>query len=235
MKTRLTTLLLLMLAISTSLTGQNVLLEEIVPEHVGRPNYGANRKHFRHVLMGLSFPAETNPSKEVRFKTDESWDLYYGIRYKRKFSAIYAVGVDATLSRSAVVMSQDAGKNVPDTLLHKREKFVLLYPSVGVYQRINFDPGRGNYMGRFWDLGIYGSWHANIRHVTRDKIQGENIRMSRSAPAYFEPFSWGLQTRFGFNNLIIRANYRVSDIFKAEYGFMELPRFSVGIEFGGHF
>ena len=225
---------LLLTTLCQPVLAQRVLIAEEVPPEHEIPSFGPNRSHFHHFYSGFGFVTNMGADPGARILGGRSWEYYYGIRYKRRLNQMFSVGGEAYLSRLSYFPLQSDQKQVPDTFLHDREKFVILQPGIALYKRINYDLNRGNYIGRFTDVGIWTQWHGNFRHITRNTVDGETTRTRTSGMDYHRAYAWGILARVGFRNLVFKANYRLSDIFLEEKGIPELPRLTLGVEFGVH-
>lgn len=225
--------LLCFLTVLSSSFAQSVVIAEDLREEQERA-FGMNRKHYTHTWVGLHFlvgPPETEGA-EVLYGRSRA--LEFGYRYKRRFSDVFSAGSELSVRRSAFHIRQHSGKEVPDTIIHDKEKLVFLQAGAAIYQRVNFDQ-RGDYIGRFVDIGAYGAWNFHVRQVTHDLLDnGERLRSRRTRMDYPAAFEYGFMARLGFNNFVLKGNYRVSDLFSGSADLPELPRWSAGLEFGMH-
>ncbi len=192
-----------------------------------------NRKHFRHFYLGVQFAGGPPETPGARISHGSSWAMEYGLRYKRRFSQVFSAGYEANISRMAFVIKQGDEKEIPDMLERKREKLVCLQTGLALYQRVSYGR-RGDYIGRFIDVGVFGQWHFNVRHVGFKETEDERIRIRRSNLDYPNNLSYGVLARKGFNNFVFKTTYRLSDLFRSSAQLPELPRFMFGMEIGIH-
>jgi len=102
---------------------------------------------------------------------------------------------------------------------------------MGVYNRFNFDPHRGNFLGTYADVGITAEWDFTVRTVTRDVLPGdEKIKLIAKHFDYVNAFSSRIFLRAGKNKVVAYGAYRFTDHFKSSSGIPELPRLIAGIE-----
>jgi hypothetical protein len=214
-------------------SGQAVVISEDLRERDKTPEFGMNRKHYRHFFAGFGFAAGNpeNPGAEIQY--GRSWTFDYGLRYKRRFNDTFSAGYELLFKRASYFPRQESGKLVPGPELHDREKIVFSSLGAGLYQRINYGK-RGDYIGRFIDLGVYGDWHFNVRHVSFDQAGRERVRVRRTGMDYPESLGYGILFRKGFNNMVFKAAYRLSDLFREDAGLPEFTRLTVGLELGLH-
>lgn len=224
---------LLLLAVMTAAGAQSVIVAEDVNARDETPEYGMNRKHYTHMFLGVLFavgPPE-QPGAEVIY--GRSRTLEYGYRYKRKLSNTFSLGSEITGRRHAYHIKQSESKTVPDTIVRDREKLVFLEAGAAVYKRVNFGQ-RGNYIGRFADVGGYASWIFHTRHVLWYEEDGVSLKVRKTGMQYPANFDYGLIARIGFNNILIKGTYRMSGLFKDSSNMPEFPRYAIGLELGLH-
>ncbi len=213
---------------------QTVIISEKPGSHNWDNGYGMNRKHYSHSWLSFGFVAGSPDSPGADISYWRSRNISYGYRYKRKYSEVFSGGFELMASRTAFHPEQDQYKMVPDTVVNDREKLVFVQAGAGAYQRVNFGQ-RGDHIGRFFDIGVYGGWNFHVRHITHNREEGgERLRTRRTRMDYPETFEYGLLARLGSGNLVLRGTYRMSDLFKTGTGIPELPRFTVGAEIGLH-
>lgn len=212
---------------------QTVVIAEDMAEQEEDPDFGMNRKHYTHSYIGLNFAAGEPELPGAGIRYARSRTIEYGYRYKRRLSNNFSFGGEIIARRYAFHVKQSDDKIVPDDLSRDREKLVFLDAGPGVYKRINFGQ-RGNYIGRFLDIGGYATFIFHSRHVYFYQEDGIDIRVRKQGLKYPETFNYGPMARFGFNNIVIKASYRMSDLFKESAELPEFPRYSVGLEIGLH-
>jgi hypothetical protein len=220
---------LILFLISISAFSQVVVLEQNVKDDTIRPTHGPNLKHFFQGYIGLGFPLYT--SEDVNYtKFGSSTAVDFGMRYKRKLAEYFAVGGDLGLNLTAYKIKQDHGKTVPDTMINDKEKFQINLLRSSVYARFNVGR-RGNHIGNYLDLGLYGGWNCVKKHQTINENQDqEKVKVTTSQLKYIENFSYGLISRIGINRWTITANYRLNNTFEASVALPELPHLTIGLE-----
>lgn len=224
-------LVLFLLSVAT-LSAQRVMIAKEPPKD-HETEYGMNRKHFSHGFLGLHFIIGPPESSGADIHYGRSRSLEYGYRYKRRFNNTFSIGSEIIARRHAFHIKQTDKKEVPDNTLKDREKLVFLDAGLGLYKRVNFGQ-RGNYIGRFLDVGAYASWVFHTRHVYFLEEGGLSTRVRVSGMNYPAAFAYGMNARLGFNNLVIKGSYQLSDHFNDSSGLPELPKYSIGLEIGLH-
>lgn len=225
--------LLILFAANIAIQAQTVLLEvEREEEDSLEVKGGPNTKNYTHLYFGSGLVLGEAPSNAPLIY-GLSHLITYGIRYKRKVGNVYAIGCGLNFNSTGYFFKQNQSKRFPDSALLKKEKFRLLGTELEVYNRFNFDPGRGNYMGYFLDIGGSIRWNFSNSYVTkRVNSSGELVKSITRRLSYFEPFQYFLQTRVGFNRFILFGTYRISDLFKPSYNYPSLPPYVIGLEVG---
>ncbi len=218
---------------------QKVLLEEHVGKDTTEPFFGPNLKHFMHFDIGYGFVVgNSNVGSQIEYGRSSSF--LFGLRYKRKINNYYSLGFSLDYYNVIYRLKQDSSKILPDKNLHDKEFLKTNNFNLELYNRFNFDR-RGNYMGKYIDLGFYGNLPFSSSHqFTDDKIT-QNARKTKvinSELKYLNTFNYGVSGRLGFNRLVFYVNFRLSEMFKKSVGndyksgFSELPRAIVGIQLG---
>ena len=226
------TLLLINIAFS-----QTVLLEQDVNKDSIPPTFGPNLKHYGHMYVGLGWVLGQSDSAGADIITGSSTDFVVGYRYKRKLSNFYALGFDVNYGVTSFNLKQDSSKILPNQILHDKEKLNTNQLGLILYNRFNFGK-RGNYLGRFLDLGAYGNWTFNVKHIYKDRHSIANsanasaTKVINSGLLYTNPINYGVQARIGFNRYVFYGSYRLSDQFKSNFIYPELPRIIVGFQIG---
>lgn len=233
MKKSFMILFTLLLTYSNSFA-QTVLLEKNVKDNAYSLKKGPNMKSFSHLFFGYEFFTGKPDKKGAEIIYGSSSSLNIGYRYKFKIFEFYSIGFSTIYSYNKYVIKQDKNKILPNPVLHDKEKIRFSNAGFEFYNRFNFDK-RGNTIGKYIDIGLYGNWAFAINHYTRDKEYDEN-NMSEltvvkyTGLKYTEKYGYGLSARIGMNKVSLSADYRISNMFKEDYQLPELPRFSVGLE-----
>lgn len=234
MKSKLLFLVPLLLLAVLPLAAQRILIEEDLRGDTIVTDFGMNRKHYFHNYLGVHFPVGSGEVSQADVAIGRSWTLEYGFRYKRRYSQTFSGGLETVFKRSSYHPERFLQVDLPEGYDYNREKFVFLSLGMIGYQRINLSKKRGNYIGRFVDIGAYGDIHYNVRHIMRIEGEEDNMRIRRSHMGLHELFSYGVIARVGLNNFVLKASYRLSDTFKAQSGLPDFTPFMIGLEFGMH-
>jgi len=232
------TLILSLAFIISSAFSQKVLLDEEVPQEVVKSKWGENLQHFGHLYVSFGF--FTGPSEiGAKIKYGSSMLSIIGYRYKYKVSNYYSLGADLSFSFKNYYLKDDDNKILPDNVNHDKEYFTFISPRLEIYQRINIDK-RGNKLGKYLDIGAFGSYNVSTKYYTRDKVDNmpyEKINITTIKLKYIEPLSYGITARIGYNEIALFAEYRLSDMMKpykpsigSDILYPELPRLAVGLD-----
>lgn len=229
----------LTLLVPEFLFSQTVLMEQDVNKDTIPLETGPNLKKFYHFYFGSGL-IFGNQEKGAHVTFGNSTDLVFGLRFKRKLNGTFAIGYDASYRLLSYNYEQFKGKSFPSNTGHKREKLNLNNLNAGLYSRINLGR-RGNFIGNFIDLGVYGEYvFAGTYKVTdfiKSKEFNENVyRVTRMRGLDFlNPVNYGLAIRAGINKFVFYANYRLSEVFDNSKSFApEPPRYVAGIQISFH-
>jgi len=217
--------------LANSANSQAVLLDVDVSKDTIVKKVGPNLRHFHHVFMGYGFVADKSEAgAEINYGKSTFFDV--GYRYKLKVCKFYAIGTDLSWVSTTYNLKQNSFKVLPDTLLNEKEKLSFSSFNLGIYNRINYGR-RGNHVGNFIDFGAYGQANVNLVHFTKNKMPNGSIQeVFNKKLKYYEPFTWGLHGRIGFNRYIFTGQYRMGNILKGSSSYPELPRLIVGFQIG---
>jgi len=232
--------------------GQKVVLEQDLTQDSVKKTFGPNLKYFGHFYGGFGlYAGASEAGSEIDYL--KSHEFVMGYRFKYKISGVYALGLDGTATFQSVHLKQEAGKTLPATTLYEEEKLKFTNFGLSFYNRFNWDK-RGNYVGNFIDLGVYGNLMPFKSHIYEDdQIFGivgpldgvKKVKVRETGLKYVSDTNYGFLMRVGFNRYLIYGTYRISDLFEAGYGgldingnqkfdFAELPRLSIGFQIGIH-
>jgi hypothetical protein len=215
---------------------QTPVLEESVWEDTIPKTVGPNYSNFWHTYIkyGLILGPAENESSNIRY--GRSYDLNLGLRYKKKINSFYSLGFSFEYNQQNYSLEQDSGKLTPDSILHKTERLQFNYFNLVLYNRFNYGK-RGNIIGRYVDIGVYGGLGFGIIHHTRDEfnpsfVGAEIVDITRRKLDYVNRLNYGVLARIGFNKWAIYGKYRLSDLFNDKRNLAEMPPLVVGLELG---
>jgi len=222
-------------------SAQTVLMEEYPGNDTIVPKWGKNLSHFIHIYFNYGVYADNFSNDKASSKIPGSSEIGLGLRYKKKITNFYSMGLDFNMNSTGFAIKQKNGKSFPDTIMYKRETINMSTLSLEYYNRINFDR-RGNKIGKFLDLGIYGFFNPNSWHFTRmeyDTLSYGNtktIEVKYFRPDYLNNYGYGVSARLGMNAFVLYARYRLTDLVRSDKytGYPELPRMTIGIQLSLH-
>lgn len=234
------TLVLLTFSFSlTPVSAQEILLENETEGLYDVPKTGKNRRFYNHFYGSYGAFIQTETTEGLKTNPWLSYQFTIGSRQKFKLSGFYAMGLDFAISWNRYRIVQDENNVFPDALNHKKEVFGQNGLSVEYFNRFNFDYKRGDHIGKYLDLGVWGSWVFMSKQVVWDEYDGLVAGASRSKTIYRgldydKPFQWGLKARLGFDKLVFFAAYRMSSLFTDRFDneliSLDPGRLVIGIE-----
>ncbi len=231
--------------IQFNLCSQTVLLHEDIRKlDFQMPSNGPNYKHFHQLYLNLGFFIPGGDEMEIETELWESLSFSVGWRYKRKFANWLAVGTGLSFTNACLSIKQNSNKQVPNNILHAKEKLKLNNINLELFTRLNLGK-RGNVIGKFIDLGGYIEYAFLIKHYYSDNFNKNSPpyysgvkEVDQKNLGYVKKFNYGLKARMGANRWVIIASYRLSNLLTDDYknitGEYFFPRMAVGVEIGLH-
>ncbi len=222
-------ILILFLLIIGHLEAQTVLMEESVDSVYQKSKFGVNSTHFLHPYFTFGFLFDSSDDRDVsNFGSSNSFS--FGLRYKLRLTNHLATGLELEDRFSTVAFPT-----------HKpilKDKYQFFDIKYAWYFRINVGM-RGDVMGKFMDLGIYGSSLFFPQHYIKKEVDNSNYKSLRYYEEdldYFNDFDYGLLLRFGINQFVIFSEYRLNNIIKETdtKDFRTVPQITVGLQVGLH-
>jgi len=230
-------LIILFLSIST-IYSQHILLSEFTPNDFSDVDLGngPNRKYFIYSFIGFGNKTKLlNVNNENFLPLKSSIDLKTGTIYRLKVNKILGLIYDLTLISSWNKLNLDKDPEIPIASLGlKKAKYIYHQISNALAFQINFKPKRGNQLGKYLDLGVYGSYNFSRRFMYQLEIAdiSKNAKITMKKLSYINPFEYGFTLRLGNVKSCIFSRYRLADIFNDNNNFtsLELPRLTIGLE-----
>lgn len=224
---------LLVLALPFIVVGQNILLEQDVLADSTVSSFGPNRTNYIHSFISYGLPiAEIKEGADISIGRSSNFN--FGFRYKLRASNFYAIGAELFYEFNEFSIKQNDEKFLLDTTINDKERMRFNNLGLGFYNRFNFGR-RGDAIGNFIDLGVFGEWVFDLTHVTKNELpDGSKVKVKTRKLGIEEPLAYGVLVRIGFNRFVLFGNYRLSNFFKEKYGYPELPHANAGIQIGFH-
>jgi hypothetical protein len=202
------------------------------------PFYGPNRLFFAHGLAQLG--GKPGPQYYGAQTNWWSYSLEYGLRMKLKLWSWESLTMDIGYRYDRFSLRMDTPRLAPlDNTHHQREKISLHNFSGAFCERINFGK-RGNVMGTWLDIGVYGDWAFRTGDVYVDQHYDSNSpsgyryksKTKINRLPYMEKINYGFTARLGGDYVGIFAMWRWNDLIKQSYTSSErdLPKLTIGIE-----
>lgn len=211
-----------------ALSGQIIMLDEEVSEEVYSRKIGPNGTHYFSGIFAIT--SRFSMADELDVKPFRSMGVDVGVRYKLRFCNFYSNVFDLKLSSLRYGL-KSVGDIEPYSLATWNREYLKGGSMMGSwYQRFNFGK-RGNHLGKFIDVGVYGQYNYMIKHRFLGEDGSVKVEAERKAFSYINRTEWGLSAGLGWNKIRFVGRYRMSDLVKPGAATLDLPRFLVGIEF----
>jgi len=215
---------------------QDVILEQ-KPDPNAIGNFGANKAWFAQVTLGVGTLVGGTNSNALSYNDWRSNDIRVGVKLKRKINGLLSVWLEPEYHYAAYNINQ-SGAKITDTLFwnnadtkHEKERFATEGVLVNGFLRFNLDYKRGNFLGYYLDLGAGSDIIIDREYLALDKKgDGSEVKTSISNIPYMNSIGYNAFARIGINWIALVFNYRLSSIFKSQYGIPEPSLFTVGIE-----
>ncbi|MEA3497000.1 MAG: hypothetical protein U9R42_13320 [Bacteroidota bacterium] len=225
-------IILIIIAFFTlSTQAQIVLFERETDDFSDDGKNGPNLSNFSHAYMGYGILLGTiQEGADIRIPHSQYFQI--GYRYKKKLFQYLSLGTDIQYRTNYFSLKQNNTKTLVDTVLHKKEKLIFKQIELSGFLRFNFSKRRGNFIGNYLDIGAGESWTMKLSHKTIDKTNNLKTKIEVNGFEYYEAFNNYVFARIGFNRYVVTGTYRLSNLFKPNSNYPELPEFSVGVEIG---
>jgi hypothetical protein len=221
---------LLFLFLSCFPAAAQIIIEETPENNYKEQLFGANRKHFVHTYFSYGIPALPAEGKGSEVLPFYSTNFDWGLRYKLKANNVYSFVSDLAYFGDSYALKQTSYKSFKGNTRHDEEYLNLQYMSIRVFNRFNFGK-RGNHLGYYVDLGGSADLMVGSNHSTQDKLtDGSKVTVTHSKLPYVNRFAYGLSANIGFNRIGVFARYRLSDVFRNEEIYSEVPRLWTGLQ-----
>lgn len=216
-----------------TLNAQEIVMDETVNDEVFSRTFGPNGQHYFHRYFAWSVPVSRLSEQAVKPFSSAQFD--FGMLYKYRLNKFLSAGGDF---RAEFVSYRLKNMNTlqPYLLLPEWEKEMVtqINTTLAGYGRVNFGK-RGNHLGKYLDLGMFGGYSLFNSHVFRgeDIVTETDVNAQRNYVPYMRRWAWGFQAGFGVNILKINARYRMSDyLIKGKVNGGDLPKLMIGLEIG---
>ncbi len=222
-------LILWLVVLSFSSAAQTVLLA-VDNTNDKTAELGPNLTRHNQIFFRLGL-VEGSDKPGARIVYGKSTDFAFGFRKRYKISSLYSLGFETEFQSRSYKFKQTAEKFFPDTMINKSQSLNYGNLGLGFFNRFNFDPHRGNFLGTFLDLGIVGSWHFGTHEAAENKLSNGTTETKMITDLdYVKKLSASAYARVGFSHVSIYGSYRLTDLFKNTHKYPDLPRLVVGIE-----
>jgi len=229
--------LILFFSIST-IYSQHILLSETTPIDFSEIDngFGPNRNYFIYNFISYGTKSRIiNPENESFLPLKSSLEIKFGTRYRKRINRYLGVIYDLEFISSWNKLNLKKDPELPlGSLDVKKAKYIYHQISNSLAFQINFKPKRGNQLGKYLDLGIYGGYNYSKRFMYKLDIVdvSKSARVTMKRLNYFNPFEYGFSLRLGHTKGAYFGKFRLSNLFNENTSFMsaELPRLTFGLE-----
>ena len=222
----------LLCPVFTGVSQHVVLHETDADKRYEIPRDGANRRQYHWLQLTLLGTDHVFGKGELDSKEDFS--NYYAVSWNHQFrvNGVFSHGLGYGLHRQVYRLSE-RGLNTVSRGDWRKGKLIYWGVNANYFWRFNFDPRRGNVIGKYVDLVAFGQFNF---HQQAKFVQG-NLTEKISSENFTERSALGAEVRLGREGLSIYARYKylVSSPDSGTFAHMELARWSVGLNLGLRF
>lgn len=229
-----TILLLLFSLIQANIRAQELIFQKQPDSLSGRPNFGPNRRHFYHAFLSSSLTLPVSAATTIHTDQPFTGLVTLGFRYKLNVARPIALIAECGINRNFFRINQSAGKSFPDTLTHQSQSVRIIGPFAGTFLRLRLGQ-RGDYLGKYIDLGITVQASARNQLVTKDLIGSSDSKPYLTEKTTvtelrnIKPLTFKASARIAFDRVSFFGSFRLSR-FIEESSVMDLPDLEFGIE-----
>jgi len=222
-------------AVHANVRGQELVFENQPGSVAKHPNFGPNLKHFCHPFFSTSLILPRTEASTVPTILPLNGQISLGIRYKLKLARPISLVTECGVNRNSYRLSQTAGRNFPDTLIHQSQSIRINGLFGGLFLRLRLGQ-RGNYLGNYIDLGVAGQASVRSRLVTTDQdisTEPGSVLIKKNTVSELKSvnlFSSKACLRVGFDRFSLIASYRLSRLLNIATA-NDLPDLEIGLEF----
>ncbi|MDR2907502.1 MAG: hypothetical protein LBU91_05895 [Bacteroidales bacterium] len=193
--------------------------------------YGENRKRYTWVSVNVLGVDIATGEMDAKNRFAGYLALNYNQKYKLNGTWSYGIGVG--VHRQTYRLNSKGLQDVGHT---NWEKGKLNYWGFNAnhFWRINFDPKRGNNLGTYLDLGLFGQLNFYHRMVFSTGDFSQKI----TPDEYAERFAIGTELRLGrgtssiyVRHKVLQGNFNFTKMLTVHSG-LELSKWSIGLNLG---
>lgn len=210
---------------------QKQIIHQNLKQDTLKVDRGANARKFTHAYI---FAGGMVPDSKI-IDPARSHEFGFGWLKKRKLSNTFSIGFDFAFSYKNYHIKDTSYYALPPGSTLIKERLYTRNLQFKPWLRINIGK-HGNTLGKYVDLGAFGEWSFTRTHYfkfenpkgTPEGVTGEYLLKKHD---WFLPFNYGAMLRIGINKWSLFGMYRLSDMFKQNTFFKEMPRITAGINY----
>ncbi|MBL0103279.1 MAG: hypothetical protein IPP51_05675 [Bacteroidetes bacterium] len=197
----------------------------------GKENFGPNLKNYTQFYFTIGMLASPDFAG-ARVKHGGSLELGFGLRQKYKVGSVYSWGWLIAYEYQDYELKQEDGKLLPSAQTFDEQRIDISYGYLGLFNRFNFDPSRGNTLGKFFEFGVRGKYALSASEIQKYKVATGNAQTEISGLKYFRDWQADVYAQLGRGHFSIWGAWRLTELLHSSYNYPKLPYLTVGIELG---
>jgi hypothetical protein len=223
-------LLVFLLITAATANAQTIVLQRETVQH-SKQDHGPNLKKFGQVFFTVGMIASPDfPGAKIVYGT--SAELGFGIRKKHKVGSVYSFGWLMGYEYTDFKLKQYSGKLISSPQQYDEQRIDINYVYLGLFNRFNFDPSRGNTLGTFFEFGARGKYAFSVSEIQKYKVATGNAQTSISGLKYFKDRQADAYVLIGHGHFSLWASMRLTELLEPSYNYPKLPNITAGLEIG---
>jgi len=215
--------------------GQEVILDEEPETYNLQQSWGPNRTNYFQFIVFRGQYLQIGSSM-LETETIQNKSLGGQLQYKRKINNLFSGVVEAVYNFDQFGFDCDKPSQLNGASNYDKEHLKMHSTGINGLFRINIDKRRGNYLGKFLELGLFADYLITSEHIGYYKAKEgvdkfKKVTYTESGLNYINPLQYGILIRLGLNKYGIfyrnRYTYWISDF--TINGF--LPKHQLGISY----
>ncbi|MCX7696825.1 MAG: hypothetical protein N2Z72_03910 [Bacteroidales bacterium] len=195
------------------------------------PIVGQNGRHYFAAMYGFQVAITTHKTLLAPTSPLGTLEPTLGYIYKLRITSWFSTGLTSNYAIYGYIYLNDSMKIFPDVFSHRRQSIRTGLLEGNFYIRLNFDPKRGNTLGKYVDFFIWGGYPIMRRQYYKDHISKEIYSVKvKNYQGIANDWQYGYGIRLGFKSFFAYLKYRASNLLSSEFSNkLEPPRWALGI------
>lgn len=214
------------------LSSQSKPLHEDVQYPYSRvPRVGPNGRHYLAAMYGSQISITTDKTSLAPTFKVGTIEYHFGFIYKLRITSWISTGLTTNYATYGYIYLNDSLKVFPDIFSHRKQSIRTGLAEGSFYLRFNYDPKRGDILGKYIDFFVWGGFPIMRRHYYQDQVNKEIYSVKvKNYQGLTTDLQYGFGIRQGSRSFCIYLKYRLSNMLAKSFPeIYEPPRWTIGI------